>query len=407
LSSIRIDPNQRFACSQCGRCCHRFQVVVSEAEIDLYRRKNAAAWFREGGDAEGSTRDPFEQIPGVAGFHLIRKRADGACGFLSADNRCRIHEQLGAAKKPLTCRVFPYSFHAAAEATVVTASFGCPSIVGNHGPLVDTAESRAGIESLRKEWFAAHPELTIPVQFVRGRTIDARSSRVIRDNLVAMLNRDENDIRSNVARIAAAIDDLTRSPVLALPDADFAEYVALTLPHRASQPDAPPRRAADWSGRLLQHAFLYTVTAIRADLEHPGQSRSRLRWLRLRLLAHFHRLAPGLERVNLTARHRVAVDINAPELRPIVVHYLRSTLTTLGGRGRPLIDELAIAVSFLNAAIALAAMNADAAGTTVDAAIFTQGLMESSDVSHARNALLEWVLNRTSAGSEALWQLAS
>ena len=57
----------------------------------------------------------------------IRKRADGACGFLSADNRCRIHEELGAAKKPLTCRLFPYAFHTAADGVVVTASFGCPT----------------------------------------------------------------------------------------------------------------------------------------------------------------------------------------------------------------------------------------------------------------------------------------
>ena len=45
--------------------------------------------------------DPFEGIPGVPGLQRIRKRADGACGFLSPDNRCRIHEELGAAKKPL------------------------------------------------------------------------------------------------------------------------------------------------------------------------------------------------------------------------------------------------------------------------------------------------------------------
>ena len=74
----------------------------------------------------------------------IRKRADGACGFLSADNRCRIHEELGAAKKPLTCRLFPYAFHTAADGVVVTASFGCPTIVANEGPLIGTGESLRG-----------------------------------------------------------------------------------------------------------------------------------------------------------------------------------------------------------------------------------------------------------------------
>ena len=82
-----------------------------------------------------SSRDPFEPIPGTP-LQRIRKRADGACGFLSDDNRCRIHEELGAARKPLTCRLFPYAFHTAADGVVVTASFGCPTIVANEGPLI-------------------------------------------------------------------------------------------------------------------------------------------------------------------------------------------------------------------------------------------------------------------------------
>jgi len=221
------------------------------------------------------------------------------------------------------------------------------------------------------------------------------------------LNRDGDDIRDNIRRMAAALDDLTRSRVLALSDADFAEYVSLTLPHAASQKDAPPPREAGWIARLLQYGFLYTVTAIRADLEHPGQSRGRLRMLRLQLLAHFHGLAPGLERVRVKALKRRHVDINDPEIRPIVFHYLRSSLETLGAHPRPILNELSIAVSYLNAACALASMNADAAGQDVDRAIFSDALLEASDVSHARNALLDWILNRFSGGSEALWYLAA
>ena len=419
--SLRIDPEQRFACSQCGRCCHRFDVVVSAAEIDLYRRRNVQALFRDtsGTPDTSGTLDPFEPIPGLPALQRIRKRADGACGFLSHDNRCRIHEALGAAKKPLTCRLFPYAFHPAADGVVVTASFGCPTIVANEGPLSATGESRIALDALRKEWFEFDRPRAAPLQLVEGRTIDTRTARVLRESLLAMLKRDRADLRDNLRRIAAAIDDLTRSRVLALADADFAEYLALTLPHAAAKSDAAPSAApgsprrgagagakAGAIARLLQYGFLYTVTAIRADLEHPGQSRGRLRRRRLQLLAHFHGLAPGLARVRVNALKRRRVDINDPDIRPIVFHYLRSTLETLGSSGRPLVDELSIAVSFLNAACALAVMNADAAGTTIDRAIFSQALMEAADVSHAKNALLEWVLRRFGAGSDALWFLA-
>ena len=401
---LLTDPSQRFACSQCGRCCHGFDVVVSAAEIDFYRRKNAAVWFRDDASAD-SGRDPFEPIPELPGLQRIRKRADGACGFLSKDNRCRIHEELGAAKKPLTCRLFPYSFHPTADGVVVKASFGCPTIVANTGPLSGAGDSLIALESLRKEWFATNSPPAAPRLFAKGKAINARSSRLLRDHLIAMLGREHDDIKSNIRRIATLIDDLTRSRVLALPDEDFAEYVSLTVPHASARPDAPPERTPSSTVRLLQYGFLYAVTAVREQTRPQGGRRARSRWLLMRLLAHFHGLAPGIDGVNVGALKRRRVDINDPEIRPIVFHYLRSAIETLGADGRPIVDDLNIAASYLQAAIGLAKMNADAANTNVDRAIFSEALSQAADVSHARHGLLDWALERL-GGQLALHQLA-
>jgi Fe-S-cluster containining protein len=407
---LRIDPEQRFSCSQCGRCCHRFDVIVSEAEIEHYRRRNAVTWFREGvaaDDAEGAARDPFEAIPDLPGLWRIRKRADGACGFLSADNRCRIHEQLGAARKPLTCRLFPFSFHAAPDAVVVTASFACPTIVANQGAPIAVAESRSVIEGLRKEWFATPQPTAAALELVAGRSMDGRTARILRDHLLVMLKRETADIRGNIALIAQTLDDLTRPRVLALADADFAEYVALTVPHAATRRDPPPISKPGAVARLLQYGFVYLVAATRATAERRGQSRLKLRLVTLRLLAHFHRLAPGIDRVNVAALRRGAVDINDPEIRPIVFHYLRSTFETLGARGRPILNEIAIAFSYLNAACALAIMNASAAGKTVDRQIFIEALMEASDLAHAASGQwFDWALTRLAGGTAGIWTLA-
>ena len=399
---MRVDPAQRFACSQCGRCCRGFDVVVSAAEVELYQRRNAANWFRGPG---GDQSEPFEAMP-EPGFHRIRKREDGACGFLSDDNRCRIHEELGAAKKPLTCRLFPYSFHASGNSVIVAASFNCPTIAANEGPLTASADSLVTLESLRQEWFARHRFTSPLMRFVHGRAIDTRSLHVLRDNWLAMLDRDAEDIRDNIRRIAATIDDLTRGRVLALADDDFQRYISLTLPHAAAKQEPPPARDPGRLARLLQRGFLYAVVSIRADLERRGQSRTQSRLMRLRLLAHFHGLAPGLAGVQLGALKRVRVDINDPAIRPTVSHYLRAALHALGSTGRPIVDELAIAVSILNAATALAAMQADTAGTKVDREIVQRALVEAADVAHARSALLNSILTRLSAGNESLWFLA-
>ena len=403
---MRIDPAQRFSCSQCGRCCHNFDVVVSAGEIDLYRKRDAGAWFTES-DGAAANRDPFEPIPGAPALQRIRKRSDGACGFLSADNRCRIHEELGAAKKPLTCRVYPYAFHRAPDGIVVTASFGCPTIVANEGVPIALGAPRTAIESLAKEWLDAYPATARARELVAGRSIDARTTRVLRENLLVMLKHESDDIRSNIARMAHALDDLTRSRVLALGETEFAEYVALTLPYAAKQANPPAAREAGAIARLLQYGFLYLVCAIRQSFERSGQSAWHLRLVRLQMLLHFHGLSTRVVRVNVGAIKRHPIDINSQEIRPIVFHYLRSTLETLGAQDRPILDDLAIAVSYLNSACGLAAMNADAAGTNVDRNTFVTALTEASDVAHAHNKLLDWILVRFSGRTEALWKLAA
>ena len=59
------------------------------------------------------------------------------CVFLNLSNgRCRIHEQFGAAAKPLGCRVFPFQISEtfAGEASVV-GRFDCPTVLQNLGEL--------------------------------------------------------------------------------------------------------------------------------------------------------------------------------------------------------------------------------------------------------------------------------
>ncbi len=402
LATLRIDPQQRFSCSQCGRCCRRFDVIVSAAEIELYKRRGAEQWL------SGTVGDPFEPVPTMPALQRIRKRDDGACVFLSSDNRCRIHQELGGAKKPLTCRVFPYSFHRAPDGVVVTASFGCPTIVANQGAPIASGASRTALESLGNEWLDAKPSTARARELIAGRSIDARTTRILRENLLVMLKRDSTDIRQNIARIAHALDDLTRSRVVSLGEQEFAEYVSLTLPYSASQEQAPSIRRPGAIGRLLQHGFLYVVCATREAIERRDRSAAGLRIARLLMLAHFHGIGPSIGRVNLKALKRRPVDINAPEIRPIVFHYLRSTLETLGAHERTIIDELAIAASLLNTACALASMNADALGRDVDRGIFIEAMTDASDLSHTPDTgILGRVLTRLSSGTDAIWKLAN
>ncbi len=393
-------------------------MLITEAERNTYVRRGVARWFRDtDAGAEGTERDPFEPVPGWRGYHRIRARADGACGFLSADNRCRLHEELGGASKPLTCRMFPFKFHPVSASVVVTASFGCPTIVENRGELVSGDAMRRALEATYRE----HPVTAVANQrqFVAGRSIDATSIRIIRESLLRMLARADDpstslgargtiDLRANVQRIAQALDDLTRSRVLRLADADFAEYIKLTLPYAAAAGTLVVSRPPGRIGRMLQFGFLYVVAATRYAIDHRGRSPWSLRLGRLRLLAHFHRLAPAMDRVNVRVLRRQRVDVNDPAIQPVAYHYLRASIDALGARERPILDDFAIAVSCLNAAGALAVMNAHAAGRAIDRELFSKALMESVDLSHAdQRGLLGWVLPRLAGGVDATYALGT
>ena len=94
---------------------------------------------------------------------------------------------------------------------------------------------------------------------------------------------------------------------------------------------------------------------------------------------------------------RDRVDINAADIQPTAHHYLRANLEGMGASERPVLDALAITVSYLNAACALATMNGDT-GT------FTEALMAAVDLAHAdERGLLGRLLGRLAGGTEAFY----
>lgn len=410
MGALRFDDEQRFTCSQCGRCCRRgWDIALTAGEVEAYRRTKAARWYREDeAGPEGIETEPFEPIPGHPAFHRIRKRADGACGFLSQQGRCRIHEELGADRKPLTCRLFPFRFHPAEEKTVVTASFCCPTIVANQGATL--ASQSRDLAALRSEWSREHPEPTRDLAFVPGRPIDGKMLGTLRSILREMLDRPgpcgPPDLRANVGRMAHTLEDLSRYRVIRLSDDSYAEYIELTGRHAASsQQPLPPMRPSRL-GRLLSRGFLFVVVAARLQLEDGRSSGLRL-GLRLRLfrlLAHFHGLGPRVAAVDLGAARRASVDLGDPAVHGLALNYLRASLETLGTARRPVLEELAVSLAVLNAACVLAAMRAAGAGrTVVEAADFAEGLMDAADLGHAESeGLLGSMLGTLSGGVEAL-----
>ena len=381
-----FDAGQRFTCQQCGRCCRRgWDIALTPAEVEDYRRARVERFFREGGaDVEGAASDPFEPSPGHAEPMRIRKRPDGACGFLSPEDRCRIHEELGGARKPLTCRLFPFRFLPGESAPLVTASFCCPTVVRNTGaPL---GEQGRELSALQRDWARAFPEPERPTLLALERRIDAGLLALVRSKLRGLLDRPgpdgAPDLRQNAARMGLLLDDWSRLRVLGLADAALAEYLELTGSFALRDAKPPARQRPSRIARLLFRGFVYAVVAARLQLEHGRHGGLRLRLTRLLLRAHG--LWPGGEDLDLGAARRAALDLGRPELRELVGHRLRSSLATLGAGPGTLAEEAGLSLALLQAGCVLAGMRAGRAGRAqVDAEELAQGLMDAAELSHA------------------------
>jgi Fe-S-cluster containining protein len=411
VPTLIVDPEQRFTCQQCGRCCRRpWEIALTPGEVKAYRQARVERYFREREESpEGADSDPFEPLAG--GYATIRKREDGACGFLSPEDRCRLHEELGADRKPLTCRLFPVRFHPVESAPVLTVSFACPTVVRNHGTLL-SAQSRE-IATLRKAWGREYPERERPVELVAGRPLAPEALVVLRQILREMLDRPgpegRPDLRTNVGRMARYVEDLSRHRVARLPAPRFSEYLELTGRYAAKSEQPVDARAPSALGRLLFRGFLFAVVAAREQLDEARESGLRLglRWRLARLLAHAHGVGPGLGGLDRAAVRRARLDVQQRDVHPLVGNYLRSTVQTLGTGRRPVLDELAVGVSFANVAAVLARQRAARDGKTmVDAAAFSEGLMEAVDLTHADTTGAGRLLATLSGGVEALYLFA-
>lgn len=129
-------PDQRWSCHSCGECC---RVLVGHL-FDMDRRRlDQHDWMKSDGIV------PYVR---AGRQHVLNKRPDGACVFLTGDNRCLIHARFGEEAKPFACRVFPFSVRRVGDAWQASFRFDCPSATSSKGKPI--GQHRADLVELLK-----------------------------------------------------------------------------------------------------------------------------------------------------------------------------------------------------------------------------------------------------------------
>jgi len=172
-----------FTCQSCGDCCRGDWLIgVDDAAHTALKDVDWVAHDPALGAGEKFT--PLG-VPLVSGERMTFARAaSGACVFLTAENRCGIHNHLGYGAKPQVCREFPYHFVETPDGITVGLSFACTAVLHHRGaPL---AQQRSAVAEV-VAGSARVTKVPDPITLYSGVDIGWPEYRAIEEALLAVL----------------------------------------------------------------------------------------------------------------------------------------------------------------------------------------------------------------------------
>ena len=126
----------RYNCQGCGRCCSGWSVGMTEEDYGRIKDIDWQSLHPELAGKELFFHREEEFKAGLAGHpHYTKPRADGSCPFL-INKLCFIHGHLGEDQKPVTCRLFPYSFVETPSGVYTGVVYNSMAAAKNQGDLL-------------------------------------------------------------------------------------------------------------------------------------------------------------------------------------------------------------------------------------------------------------------------------
>ncbi len=407
LPSLEAPSGQNWSCHGCSNCC-RGGLLITLDGADRQRIVDQKWTPAEGVDPDSMI------VPHGRGFRLGHQ-ADGACVFLTAEGRCRIHARFGEPAKPLACRLYPLTFHPAGPRIAVGVRFDCPSAVQNRG-----AALSAQLEPLRHLATSALQGMpaSVPAPPVfSGRPIEWQEFHRVLRRLDALIAGTDAPLAHRLVRGLHALAALESVPLDALNgrDADLAIEATFRQALTAAAASTLDNANSSLMSRILlrqQVLELARRTTVR-NLEQP----QRYRWFLLKAAFQFLTgtgrtpdLGEGFGSVPFRTVNRVA-DSRTGEFDALLTRYLRVKLQTVsccgvGFHGLSLQNGFRALVLQYAVIRWLARWHSAAAGRTQPETVDLEAAVRRADHNwgHGRNpmAVLRLLVQRGDLGRLAL-----
>ncbi len=345
-------PGSKFDCKSCARCCTEQHLLgpVTRAERDAI-----VTGFTKLGDEAGADPSNFVPLPSHGGppTFLLRARG-GRCSFLSEDNRCRVHSELGEEVKPGACRLFPFRAVKTPMGWDVGLALSCPTVARGEGA-DPRDEARRTVEALRVLRVDGLRELPATVSLTDRRTVEFTTYRQWESDALKHLANEDVDpseawseairdlvvlVHSDVGRTLedtleemgpAAEGGFTESPTMVSPTSDTGEVDPVEPDSGVGDASEDPRTAADI---LLRDMALWCELLVGLEAADPmAIRRMRVAFLRLRAdLGHSPDAAPVLaENARILARRLASAQTHPGVLPAIEDSQLVAEPMPLGG----------------------------------------------------------------------------
>lgn len=266
--------------------------------------------------------------------YALNKRPDGACVFLDADNRCRIHTDLGEEAKPLACRIFPFSVRSTGEGWQASLRFDCPSVIESKGAPI--GQHRSLLRELTEAMGAVQPTGG-PVDIKRGVRADEEELDAVTTRFVRWFKQGKLTMAHRLIGAARLTTTLEAATLKQVRGERFVELLDLLFEALPAESANPPATATPRTrGLLRQLAFAHAEHVTLAELT-SGFSRLRRRWQQFRAAGRFrtgHGVVPALPGISGEARFAAveAVDANPDDYSRVEDLLWRYLIARLEGR---------------------------------------------------------------------------
>ena len=309
---LHIAANQNYGCIQCGRCCRRFHVLMSEREVERITRL-----------LDSRPNDlPKDFVTRIKGRPYFKRRPNGACVFLDEDTGyCQMHSLFGFRQKALSCRGYPINIASTFEGHAsAIARMDCPAVQRNSGPSL--ASRRAEIEGLARE-------LGLGFEFSRWE-LEGMGREAVEAVCAALLGLVRNESFPSPGIKARAFHDLVvrldRVKSFANDPQALAELLPSLLRKVVEEPSRRLGKRLGWFSRLVFRGWMGGCLRRDTELVRPGiGARTGRLWAMLQTTLGFGSLRSlGWEHpASSVRRHPVFGAQENPSLIPAWTAYWR------------------------------------------------------------------------------------